>query len=77
MPIIGSFGAGSAGGYGQRKGAGLVPNPFSADYLMVAGGAAGRGQIGGGGGAGGLLYSYCNACAAGIGFDTGLYNITI
>ena len=76
MPLIGTFGAGSAGGFGQRKG-GVAPNPFSADYLMVAGGGSGRGGIGGGGGGGGLLYSYCNACAAGIGFDAGLYNITI
>jgi len=76
MPLLGTFGAGSAGGYGQRKG-GVAPNPFTADYLMVAGGGSGRGGIGGGGGGGGLLYSYCNSCAAGIGFDAGLYNITI
>ena len=37
MPIIGSFGAGSAGGYGQRKG-GL--QPYDIDFLLVAGGGA-------------------------------------
>ena len=50
MPIIGSFGAGSAGGYGQRKG-GL--QPYDIDFLLVAGGGAGGGT-GGGGGAGGF-----------------------
>jgi len=33
MPIIGSFGAGSAGGYGQRKG-GFAP--YFIQYLVVA-----------------------------------------
>ena len=77
MPLLGSRGAGSAKGFGLTADTGLSPNPFTADYLMVAGGSAGRGSIGGGGGAGGLLYSYCNACAAGINFDAGTYNITI
>ena len=63
-------------GFGSG-GSSLAPNPFTADYLMVAGGGSGRGGIGGGGGAGGLLYSYCNSCAAGIGLDAGLFNITI
>ena len=62
---------------GFGAGGGVAPNPFTSDYLMVAGGGGGTGQITGGGGGGGLLYSYCNACAAGIGFDTGIYDITI
>ena len=62
---------------GFGSGGGVAPNPFTADYLMVAGGGGGTGQITGGGGGGGLLFSYCNSCAAGIGFDAGTYNITI
>ena len=38
MPLIGTFGAGSAGGYGQRKGAAF---PFNAEYLVIGGGGAG------------------------------------
>jgi hypothetical protein len=37
MPIIGSIGGGSAGGFGQRKG-GIAP--IAADYLIVGGGAS-------------------------------------
>ena len=35
MPIIGSFGAGSAGGFGQRKGKGAFP--VSLDSIMDTG----------------------------------------
>ena len=63
-------------GFGSG-GVSLAPNPFTADYLMVAGGGSGRGAIGGGGGAGGLLFSYCNSCAAGLALDSGVYDITI
>jgi hypothetical protein len=55
MPIIGSFGAGSARGFGF-SGGGFKPTDF--DYLVVAGGGGGRGDIGGGGGAGGLRTSF-------------------
>ena len=41
MPIIGSFGAGSAGGYGQRKGGGV---PFNIEYLVIGGGGNGGPQ---------------------------------
>lgn len=55
MPIIGSIGAGSAGGFGQRKGgvAGLEAN-----YLVVAGGGGGGKTYAGGGGGGGMRVSY-------------------
>ena len=56
MPIIGSIGGGSAGGFGQRKG-GVAP--IAADYLIVAGGASGStGDHSGGGGAGGYRTSF-------------------
>jgi hypothetical protein len=64
MPIIGSFGAGSAGGFGQRKG-GIKLEGI--DYLVLAGGGSGgasgyegsaSGGLGGGGGAGGYITSY-------------------
>lgn len=55
MPIIGSIGGGSAGGYGQRKG-GLAP--VDIDYLVIAGGAGGGAARGGGGGAGGYRTSF-------------------
>jgi hypothetical protein len=51
MPIIGSFAAGSAGGYGQRKG--IARQPYTADFLVIAGGGGGGRDRGGGGGAGG------------------------
>ena len=57
MPIIGSFGAISRGGFG--RGAGI--QPFGeVDYLLIAGGGGGGGGSarGGGGGAGGLLYIF-------------------
>jgi len=52
MPIIGSFGAGAAGGYGQRKGS---KGPPLMDYLVVAGGGGGQQ---GGAGAGGYRTSF-------------------
>jgi len=53
MPIIGSFGAGSKGGYGR----GGASPPIDVDYLVVAGGASG-GSGSGGGGAGGYRTSF-------------------
>jgi hypothetical protein len=45
MPIIGSFGAGSAGGYGQRKGG--CPKELSELGIMIlAGGGGGDGWTG-------------------------------
>ena len=60
MPLVGTFAAGSVGGFGQRK-VGLGP-PISIEYLLVGGGGAGGGyggfgggsERGGGGGGGGL-----------------------
>ena len=57
MPIIGSFGAGSKGGYG-RGGA----KKYDIDFLVIAGGGAGATSnyafiSGGGGGAGGYRTS--------------------
>lgn len=49
MPIIGSRGAASAGGFGQRQGQKTV----EVQYVVVAGGGAGGSHAGGGGGAGG------------------------
>ena len=50
MPIIGSFGAASARGFGQRVGGAVK---FDVQYLVIAGGGAGGAQTGGAGGAGG------------------------
>ena len=44
MPILGSIGGGSAGGFGQRKGG---KGPYDIDFLVVAGGGSGGGEIGG------------------------------
>jgi hypothetical protein len=41
MPILGSFGAGSKGGYGQRKGG---AKKYDIDFLVIAGGASGGGR---------------------------------
>ena len=52
MPLIGTFGAGAAKGFGQTRGAGT---PYNVQYLIVGGGGgAGNGYGGGGGGAGGF-----------------------
>ena len=53
MPILGSFGAGSKGGYG-RGGKKLV----AMDYLIIGGGGSGNPWPGGGGGAGGQRSSF-------------------
>ena len=64
MPIIGSFGAASAGGFGQRKGG---PQVYNLNYLVIAGGGSGGGDAsptytaGGGGGAGGYSFA-CVGC---------------
>ena len=62
MPILGSFGGGSATGFGQRRGGKVI---YQASYLVVAGGGGGGGSTntpnnrsGGGGGAGGYRNSY-------------------
>ena len=49
MPILGSFGASSAGGFGQRKGSKKLEG---IDYLVVAGGGAGGGDLGNAAGGG-------------------------
>lgn len=54
MPLLTTFGGGSAGGFGQRKGGG--PKIFDALYLVIAGGAGGS-VDGCGGGAGGYRNS--------------------
>ena len=52
MPLIGTFGAGAAKGFGQTRGGG---SPYNVQYLVVGGGGgAGEGYGGGGGGAGGF-----------------------
>ena len=61
MPIIGSRGAGSAGGFGQRQGG--FGAPVSMDFLVIAGGGNGgsKGGVGGGGaGSGGYRNSYAS-----------------
>jgi hypothetical protein len=56
MPLIGTFAAGSARGFGETAGARA---PYNIDYLVIAGGASGGGSYGaGGGGAGGYRNSY-------------------
>jgi len=50
MPLIGTFGAGSAKGFGLTSGGGV---PFDVQYLVVAGGGSGGLQAAGGAGAGG------------------------
>ena len=54
MPILGSFGAGSARGFGET--AGSAP-PYEIIMLVVAGGGTGAGIGGAGGGAGGYRTS--------------------
>ena len=81
MPILGSFGAGSAKGFGFSGGAGLVED---VDFLIVAGGGGGRNQAGSGGGAGGYVATTPegtgggNAAASKLNFVIGeAYTITI
>jgi len=54
MPLIGTFGAGSAGGYGQRKGV-VKLNDVGIDILLVAGGGGGGTCAVGAGGGGGVV----------------------
>ena len=70
MPIIGSKGAGSASGLGGIGGA--APGaPYSASYLVIAGGGpgwySGQAQESGGGGAGGYRSAYPSDSASGGG----------
>ena len=61
MPIKGSFGAGSARGFGSG---GLSPlEPFNANILVVGGGGGASGGQGGGGGAGGYRFNTSYAIA--------------
>ena len=54
MPILSSRGAGSAKGFGLTSGR-VKLQTYSADFLVIAGGAGG--DLGGGGGAGGYRTS--------------------
>ena len=54
MPILGSFGAAAARGFGETAGAGNV----DVEYLIVAGGGGGGKDLAGGGGAGGFRLSF-------------------
>ena len=81
MPILGSFGAGSAKGFGFSGGAALIEG---VDFLIVAGGGGGRNQSGAGGGAGGYVATTPegtgggNAAASKVNFIAGeAYTITI
>lgn len=61
MPLISTFGAGSAKGFGQARGG--FGAPVSMDFLVIAGGGNGgsRGGVGAGGaGAGGYRNSYAS-----------------
>ncbi len=75
MPLLGTFGAGSASGFGQTRGGGV--GPLSADYLFIAGGGAGRSYSqGAGGGAGGLRTSYPGGTQ--LEFEAGVqYTVTV
>lgn len=75
MPLLGTFGAGSASGFGQTRGGGV--GPLSADYLFIAGGGAGRTfSQGAGGGAGGLRTSYPGGTQ--LEFESGVqYTVTV
>src|SRR6056300_557463 len=77
MPIIGSLAAGSAGGFGQRKG---VKKEFDVDYLVVAGGGGGSTNAGGGGGAGGYRasgYGPSPLQASALTIEPGCYSVTV
>jgi hypothetical protein len=63
MPIIGSIGGGSAGGFGQRKG----DFGLRASFLVLAGGGGGGYRTGGGAGAGGYRSSYNGESSGGGG----------
>jgi hypothetical protein len=70
MPIIGARGAASSAGFGGIGGA--APRaPYSASYLVIAGGGpgwySGQAQSSGGGGAGGYRSSYPSDSSSGGG----------
>jgi hypothetical protein len=80
MPILGSFGAGSKGGFGR----GGVPLVEGVDFLVVAGGGGARAREGGSGGGGGYVSSTAegtgggNPAAATRTFELGTaYTITV
>ena len=50
MPILGSFGAGAAKGFGFSGASGT---PYNVQYLIVGGGGGSNSGYGGGGGGGG------------------------
>jgi hypothetical protein len=76
MPIIGSIGAGSARGFGQR-GKGKGP-PQVIDYLIISGGGGGSPSNGGGAGAGGFRISYDSPLATcSITIDAGTYDVVV
>ena len=54
MPIIGSRGAASGFGFGQRQGG----KTFDLHYMIVAGGGSGGKDLAGGGGGGGFRLSF-------------------
>jgi hypothetical protein len=75
MPLIGTFGAGSKGGYG-RGGKKL----YALSYLVIAGGGTGRGpDRGGGGGAGGYRTNFSGDPLAGdvLEVEAGTYPVTV
>jgi hypothetical protein len=55
MPILGSFGAGSARGFGATAGG---ASTLEVDYLVIGGGGGGATDDGGGGGGGGMRTSF-------------------
>jgi hypothetical protein len=80
MPILGSFGAGSKGGFG-RGGAAIVEG---VNFLVIAGGGGGKNQSGSGGGAGGYVSSTAegtgggNPASSALNFQAGVpYTVTI
>jgi hypothetical protein len=74
MPILGSFAAGSKGGYGKG---GKKSDPIDVDYLVIAGGGGGgfNDTNGGGGGAGGYRTSFPGGSKLTV--DSGNIPITI
>ena len=57
MPILGSFGAGSARGFGETAGGAAA---VEVEYVIIAGGGSGGKDLSGGGGAGGFRLSFGN-----------------
>jgi len=69
MPILGSFGAGSGRGYGQRGGF-FGPRCITYDFFVVGGGGGATNGYGGGGGGGGVHYSYGAPGTCGVTLNT-------